>query len=74
MVLLFGLWVSLATGGPLVELNDEAFVLSQLHYCGPFRVLLLIVEPITNVEFSNLTNRSDAAIDGILHMKYFYKL
>lgn len=59
----FGLWVSLATGGPLVELNDEAFVPFPAPYCGPLE-FTFDVEPITNVEFSNLTNRSDAAIDG----------
>jgi hypothetical protein len=59
----FGLWVSLATGGPLVELNDEAFVPFPAPYCGPLD-FTFNVEPITNVEFSNLTNRSDAAIDG----------
>lgn len=58
----FGLWVSLATGGPLVELNDEAFVPFPAPYCGPLE--FPFVEPISNVEFSNLTNRSDAAIDG----------
>jgi hypothetical protein len=59
----FGLWVSLATGGPLVELNDEAFVPFPAPYCGPLD-FTVNVEPITNVEFSNLSNRSDAAIDG----------
>jgi|GEM_PF-981278 len=59
----FGLWVSLATGGPLVELNDEAFVPFPAPYCGPLD-FTFDVEPITNVEFSNLSNRSDAAIGG----------
>jgi len=59
----FGLWVSLATGGPLVELNDEAFVPFPAPYCGPLD-FTLNVEPITNVEFSNLSNRSEAAING----------
>ena len=58
----FGLWVSLATGGPLVELNDEAFVPFPAPYCGP--LVFTTVEPITNVEFSNLANRSSAATTG----------
>jgi len=60
----FGLWVSLATGGPLVELptqdSDPGF---PGFYCGPLD-FPIGVEPITNVEFSDIANRSDATVDG----------
>ena len=59
----FGLWVSLASGGPLVELKDEDFVEFPAPYCGPLE-FSTNVEPITNVEFAGFTNRSDAAVDG----------
>jgi hypothetical protein len=58
----FGLWVSLASGGALIELNDEDFILFPAPYCGPLEHN--IVEPMTNVEFAGFTNRSDAAQDG----------
>ncbi|PKG42549.1 GEVED domain-containing protein, partial [Psychroflexus sp. MES1-P1E] len=58
----FGLWVSLASGGALVELNDEAFVPFPAPYCGPLE--FNIVEPMTNVEFAGIANRSNAAQDG----------
>jgi hypothetical protein len=62
----FGLWVSLATGGPLVELNDEAFVPFPAPYCGPLE--FPFVEPISNVEFAGIANRSNAATaDGVPH-------
>jgi len=59
----FGLWVSLATGGALIELKDEDFVEFPAPYCGPLE-FSTNVEPITNVEFAGFTNRSDAAVDG----------
>jgi hypothetical protein len=58
----FGLWVSLASGGALVELNDEDFILFPAPYCGP--LANNEVEPITNVEFAGIANRSNAALDG----------
>lgn len=58
----FGLWVSLASGGPLVELNDEDFVPFPAPYCGPLDYGS--VEPITNVEFGGIENRSDASLGG----------
>ena len=58
----FGLWVSLASGGALVELNDEDFTLFPAPYCGP--LAHNVVEPITNVEFAGIANRSNAAQDG----------
>ena len=58
----FGLWVSLASGGALIELNDEDFVEFPAPYCGPLGHN--VVEPMTNVEFAGFTNRSDAAQDG----------
>jgi hypothetical protein len=54
----FGLWVSLASGGALVELN----ILFPAPYCGP--LANTVVEPITNVEFAGIANRSNAAQDG----------
>ncbi|AFU67583.1 secreted protein, putative [Psychroflexus torquis ATCC 700755] len=59
----FGLWVSLASGGALVELNDEDFILFPAPYCGPLE-FSANVEPITNVEFAGFTNRTDATVDG----------
>ena len=58
----FGLWVSLATGGPLVELKDEDFILFPSPYCGPLEHN--VVEPLTNVEFADIANRTDAVQDG----------
>jgi hypothetical protein len=58
----FGLWVSLASGGPLVELNDEDFMPFPAPYCGPLEYAF--VEPITNVEFGGIENRSEASLDG----------
>jgi hypothetical protein len=68
----FGLWVSLASGGALVELNDEAFVPIPALYCGPLG--FTEVQPITNVEFLNLTNRSSAAITGSVAHENFTSL
>ncbi|AFU67582.1 secreted protein, putative [Psychroflexus torquis ATCC 700755] len=59
----FGLWVSLASGGALVELNDEDFIEFPAPYCGPLE-FSANVEPITNVEFAGFTNRTDATVDG----------
>jgi hypothetical protein len=59
----FGLWVSLASGGALVELNDEDFILFPAPYCGPL-VFNAAVEPTTNVEFAGIANRSNPAQDG----------
>ncbi len=60
----FGLWVSLASGGPLVELptqgTDPGF---PGFYCGPLD-FNVGVEPISNVEFSNLANASDPTVNG----------
>lgn len=60
----FGLWVSLASGGALVELPtadvDPGF---PGFYCGPLE-FDFSVEPISNVEFSNMANSSNPAIDG----------
>ncbi|AFU67584.1 secreted protein, putative [Psychroflexus torquis ATCC 700755] len=58
----FGLWVSLATGGALVELNDEDFIEFPSPYCGPIEYT--VVEPMTNVEFAGFANRTDATQDG----------
>jgi hypothetical protein len=58
----FGLWVSLASGGALVELNDEDFVLFPAPYCGP--LVFGTVEPITNVEFAGIDNSTDASTGG----------
>ena len=58
----FGLWVSLATGGALIELNDEDYTDFPAPYCGPLEHN--IVEPMTYVEFADIANRSDAVQDG----------
>jgi hypothetical protein len=55
----FGFWVSLASGGTLVELNDEDFVEFPSPYCVPLENGT--VEPVTNVEFAGISSRSDAA-------------
>jgi hypothetical protein len=60
----FGLWVSLASGGPLVELPTQDFDPGfPGFYCGPLE-FGVDVEPISNVEFSNLANASDPTVDG----------
>ncbi|WP_019038020.1 GEVED domain-containing protein [Psychroflexus tropicus] len=60
----FGLWVSLASGGPLVELptqdTDPGF---PGFYCGPLD-FTIDVEPISNVEFSDMTNPTDPAVNA----------
>jgi hypothetical protein len=58
----FGLWVSLASGGALVELNDEDFIEFPAPYCGPLENN--VVEPMTYVEFADIANRTDAVQDG----------